>query len=195
MTTRWKGGGKHVVAVGFLAGALFGQGAANLDNVQTRVTTVTAEGAQPAAKLNRVLIFLDGGKIGADAVKAGDVAWLTAGHGFKVEGPSMRIVEVEIKGAENMNTPVATLSNMDAVKADPAHYKVEFENSQVRVLRVHYGPQEKGAEHEHMLNRVVCYLNDQGAQKAGDVRISGPAKHTEENKGDQPAERIAVELK
>jgi hypothetical protein len=31
----------------------------------------------------------------------------------------------------------------DAVKVDPKHYKVEFENDQVRVLRITYGPGEK----------------------------------------------------
>ena len=33
----------------------------------------------------------------------------------------------------------------DPVKVDPKHYKVEFENERVRVLRVSYGPgQEVG---------------------------------------------------
>jgi polyisoprenoid-binding protein YceI len=31
----------------------------------------------------------------------------------------------------------------DAVKVDPKHYKVEFENDKIRVLRVNYGPHEK----------------------------------------------------
>jgi hypothetical protein len=30
----------------------------------------------------------------------------------------------------------------DAVKADPKHYKVEFENEKVRVLRITYGPNQ-----------------------------------------------------
>jgi hypothetical protein len=39
----------------------------------------------------------------------------------------------------------------DPVKADPnpKHYKVEFENEQVRVLRVHLGPKESSPMHEH----------------------------------------------
>jgi hypothetical protein len=65
----------------------------------------------------------------------------------------------------------------------------------VRVLRVHYGGREKGATHEHLLNRVVLYLNDQPGAKADDVRIAGPATHAEENGSDQPADRIAVEIK
>jgi hypothetical protein len=31
----------------------------------------------------------------------------------------------------------------DPVKVDAKHYTVEFENSQVRVLRIKYGPHEK----------------------------------------------------
>ena len=31
----------------------------------------------------------------------------------------------------------------DPLKVDPQHYKLEFENPQVRVLRIHYGPREK----------------------------------------------------
>nr|NIR51506.1 hypothetical protein [candidate division KSB1 bacterium]NIS26908.1 hypothetical protein [candidate division KSB1 bacterium]NIT73741.1 hypothetical protein [candidate division KSB1 bacterium]NIU27639.1 hypothetical protein [candidate division KSB1 bacterium]NIU94275.1 hypothetical protein [candidate division KSB1 bacterium] len=37
----------------------------------------------------------------------------------------------------------------DATKVDPKHYKVEFENDQVRVLRISYGPGEKSVMHEH----------------------------------------------
>ena len=35
----------------------------------------------------------------------------------------------------------------DPVKVDPAHYKVVFENAQVRVLKIHYGPHEKSVMH------------------------------------------------
>jgi uncharacterized protein YkwD len=38
-------------------------------------------------------------------------------------------------------------------------------------------------------------LNDQAAAKADDVRMAGAATHTEKNDGDQPADRIAIELK
>src|SRR5688500_9222163 len=37
----------------------------------------------------------------------------------------------------------------DAATADPQHYKVEFENDKVRVLRVKAGPREKTAMHSH----------------------------------------------
>ena len=37
----------------------------------------------------------------------------------------------------------------DPVEVDPKHYKVEFENDRVRVLRIRYGAREKSAMHGH----------------------------------------------
>lgn len=37
----------------------------------------------------------------------------------------------------------------DPVKVDPKHYKVQFENDRVRVLRITYGPHEKSVMHDH----------------------------------------------
>ena len=62
-------------------------------------------------------------------------------------------------------------------------------------MTVDYGAHEKGQTHEHTLNRVVLYLNDQPGAQADDVRIAGAAMHAEENASRQPADRIAVELK
>jgi hypothetical protein len=87
------------------------------------------------------------------------------------------------------------VTKLDPVKVDGKHYKVELENEYVRVLRIHFGPREKGETHEHILNRVVFYVNDQSAGKADDVRMAGAATHAEENASDQAADRIAVELK
>jgi hypothetical protein len=42
---------------------------------------------------------------------------------------------------------------------------------------------------------VVLYLNDQTGGKTDEVRLAGAGTHTEENTGEQPADRIAVELK
>jgi quercetin dioxygenase-like cupin family protein len=95
----------------------------------------------------------------------------------------------------------------DAVKVDPKHYKVEFENSQVRVLRVSYGPHEKSVMHHHPAT-VAVFLTDGKATftmpdgktvdapiKAGAVQWDGPNTHLPENVGDKPFEVIVVELK
>ena len=43
----------------------------------------------------------------------------------------------------------------DAVKVDPAHYKVVFENAGVRVLRINYAPGAKSSMHQHPASIVV----------------------------------------
>ena len=95
----------------------------------------------------------------------------------------------------------------DAVKVDPKHYKVEFENDQVRALRITFGPGEKSVMHEHPANLAV-FLTDVHARftlpdgksqdvpaKAGTIEWDAGGKHLPENVGDKPFELILVELK
>ena len=179
-----------------------------LDTPQTRVIVATLQPRTPSISrtghaTNRVLIYLDDGvmtrKEGDHSTTIefhrGDVRWRPASGAYTSENISdhpIRILEVDLKGPPAGPLPVTKL---DPVTVDGAHYKVELENEFVRVLRVHYGPKEKGQTHEHILNRVVVYLNDQPNAKADDVRMAGAATHAEENASDQPADRIAVELK
>src|SRR5262249_4091897 len=125
----------------------------------------------------------------------GDIRWRPASGPYLAENVSdhpVRLLEIDLKGKPAGPAPV---SKLDPTVVDAAHYKVALENDQVRVIRVHYGPHDKGAEHEHILNRVVLVLNDQPGGKADDVRMAGAGTHTEQNDSDQPADRIAVELK
>lgn len=179
-----------------------------LDTPQARVIVATLQPRTPSIArtghaTNRVLIYLDDGvmtrKEGDQTTKIefhrGDVRWRPASGAYTAENISdrpIRILEVDLKGPPAGAAPVTKL---DPTVVDKAHYKVEFENEYVRVLRVHYGPHEKGETHEHILNRVVLYLNDQPNAKADDVRVAGAATHAEENGSDQPADRIAVEIK
>jgi len=95
----------------------------------------------------------------------------------------------------------------DPVKVDSKHYTVEFENAQVRVLRVKVGPHEKSVMHRHP-NAVAIFLTDANGKftfpkgepqeiksKAGEVRWTPSIVHLPENTGDQPFEVILVELK
>ena len=179
-----------------------------LDTAQARVIVATLQPRTPAVAkdghaTNRVLIYLDDGvmtrKEGDQSTTIefhrGDVRWRPASGAYTAENTSghpIRILEIDLKGKPAGPSPATQL---DPVLIDPKHYKVVFENDQVRVLRVHYEPHEKGATHEHILNRVVVYLNDQPGAKADDVRTAGAATHAEENASDRPADRIAVELK
>jgi hypothetical protein len=180
-----------------------------LDTPQARVIVATLQSHVPARSPNghathRVLIYMDDGvmtrqegssKPETITFHRGDVRWRPASGAYVAENTSdhpIRILEIDLKGAPPAPTRTTKL---DATVVDPARYKVIFENDQVRVLRIHFGAHERGAEHEHILNRVVFYLNDQANAKRDDVRLAGAATHTEQNEGDGPADRIAVELK
>ena len=95
----------------------------------------------------------------------------------------------------------------DAVKVDPKHYKVELENAQVRVLRIHYGAHEKSVMHHHP-DSVVTFLTDAHVKftlpdgtstehtvKAGEVQWTPAGTHLPENLGDTAMEGVLVELK
>ena len=95
----------------------------------------------------------------------------------------------------------------DATVVDPDHYKVEFENDQVRVLRITYGPGEKSVMHSHP-EGVAVFLTDGSGKftfpdaKTEDTKFeSGLAiwtpgsTHQPENTGDTPFEVIQIEMK
>lgn len=101
----------------------------------------------------------------------------------------------------------ADLGAPDSVTADPAHYKVEFENDKVRVVRINYGPKEKSVMHSHPAG-VVVFLNDIQSRftmpdgttddrqvKAGTVAWTDATVHNPENLGDKPFEVIHIDLK
>ena len=101
----------------------------------------------------------------------------------------------------------STALAQDPVKVDPNHYKVEFENAEVRVLRVKVGAGEKSIMHQHP-NAVAIFMTDTNGKftfpdgktepanrKAGDVLWTPAMSHLPENTGAQPFEVILVELK
>lgn len=100
-------------------------------------------------------------------------------------------------------------AELDPLKIDPKDFKLEFENSQVRVMRLKMAPLQSVPTHEYVLNRVFYYYTDQNIRetsadgksevkqhKAGDfVWEQGPRKLKLENLNDKPFEAIIVELK
>jgi quercetin dioxygenase-like cupin family protein len=95
----------------------------------------------------------------------------------------------------------------DPVKVDPRHYKVEFENERVRVLRIKYGPGEKSVMHSHP-EAIAVFLTDTNHKftypdgrtedikaNAGAVQHMDAFTHLPENLGKTAFEVIAVELK
>ena len=192
-----------------------------IDNDQAHVIIAHDQphkkGALHEHKLDRVMIYLQpghqeftqNGKTSTLVFKAGDVKWSPASGMHTSEIVSdipVTIVEVEVKKdgdpAKTVNTP------LDPPKVDPKDYKVEFENSKVRVIRVKMAAGRKVPLHEHTLNRVVVYLTDQNGSmttsdgqtttaqhKAGEYSWGAPVKHTEQNNMDHAFEAIVVEFK
>jgi len=194
--------------------------ASAVENEYIRVVKVTQAPHQKTRphqhSMNRVMVYLtpgtqvndyQDGKKEVLKFRAGQPLWSAAGGIHVAEVTSeepITIVEMELRKPTGKNPA----TSLDPLKVDPKHYKIEFENDQVRVIRVKIGPHEKAPLHEHMLNRVVVYLTDQNFKvtnsdgkvdmqqhKAGDIAWGEPAKHQEENLTDQPFEVVVVEVK
>jgi hypothetical protein len=83
-------------------------------------------------------------------------------------GHSLREIRVELKAA-----PGAITMKLDAVRIDPARYQIDFENDRVRIVRLGFGPHEKGMMVEHP-PRVLATLTDVA------VKLLFPDGHTDE---------------
>lgn len=193
-----------------------------VDNEDVRIPKVTVE---PGHKTgihqhlqNRVMIYLNPGgqkTVYADgrelveSWKAGEPLWspMAGNHTVEITGAGpITIVEVELKKPGGDGPP---LTDLDPVKVDPKHYTVDFENDQVRVVRVRIGPNESTPLHEHLRKRVATFLTDQNfrainadgkteaaTNEAGAVIWGeGPLRHREQNLSDKPFEALIVELK
>ncbi len=95
----------------------------------------------------------------------------------------------------------------DPVLVDSAHYGLEFENDDVRVIRITYGPNESSVMHYHPA-AVAVFLTDQRVQftlpdgqtleveaQTGEVIWTEAGSHLPQNLSDRPLELILVEIK
>ena len=95
----------------------------------------------------------------------------------------------------------------DAVKVDPAHYKVMIDNPSVRVLKVTYAPKAKSPMHSHP-DALLVSLQDSKVQftlpdgKTQDMEVgqetasyTPAATHSPTNVGTTPVDAILVEFK
>jgi quercetin dioxygenase-like cupin family protein len=102
---------------------------------------------------------------------------------------------------------VPSVLAQDATKVDSKHYKVEFENARVRILRVHYGPHEKSVMHRHP-DAIAIFQQDgkvkftfpggkteEREMKAGQALFTPAVRHLPENVTDNDMEVILIELK
>ena len=164
-------------------------------------------------KPNRVMIYLQGGQqrfeyqdgrkpLMADW-KAGQVVWSVPEgmHSPEVTGDdSFNIIEIELKKAGSGKALPAS--------DFPKSAKVEFDNQQVRVMRVKLGAHENLKVPSHADNRVVVFLTEQDVRitgadgkansvhrKAGEAVWETPSVYKQENLGDKPLEMIVAQLK
>ena len=95
----------------------------------------------------------------------------------------------------------------DATKVDAKHYKIEFQNKRVRIVRAHYGPHEKSVMHSHP-DLVAIFQTDgrvkftfpngkteERETKAGQAQFIPAVRHLPENLMDTDMEVILVEFK
>ena len=95
----------------------------------------------------------------------------------------------------------------DPVKVDPQHYKVVFENTSVRVLRISYPPGGKSVMHQHPESIVVPLTASKvrfnlegGKSEENDMAnesamYSAAGTHNPENIGTGPVDAVLVEFK
>jgi quercetin dioxygenase-like cupin family protein len=102
---------------------------------------------------------------------------------------------------------VPSVLAQDPTKVDSKHYKVEFENSRVRIVRARYGPREKSVMHRHP-DAIAIFQTDgkvkftfpggkteERDMKAGQALFTPAVRHLPENLTDNDMEVILVELK
>lgn len=95
----------------------------------------------------------------------------------------------------------------DPTVVEPTHYKLAFENDEVQVVDVHYGPHEKSKMHSHP-GGVVVYVSEGHLKftdekgevkevnaKPGEARFFPPFHHKVENLGDKPFDAVYIGLK
>lgn len=95
----------------------------------------------------------------------------------------------------------------DSTVVDPDHYKAEFENDAVRIVRIKYDAGEESVMHYHPDN-VAVFLTDivtqmtmpdgstvEVSRSAGDAGFASAGEHLPKNISDSAQEIVLVELK
>jgi quercetin dioxygenase-like cupin family protein len=115
-----------------------------------------------------------------------------------------KLIGVVVAGCMMAATAAAA---QDPTVVEPDHYRVAFENTEVQVVNVHYGPHEKSKLHSHP-GGVVVYITaahlkmvDENGNvkevyaKPGDSRYFPPFHHKVENLSDKPFDAVYIGLK
>ena len=168
------------------------------ENDQVRVLRITYAAGDETAMHSHpdgVAVFLsdqnaeftlEDGTTAERPAKAGDVLWTPAETHAPKALTDVSLVLVEIRDGGEMAMADA---DTDATVVAPDHYKVDFENDQVRVLRITYAAGDETAMHSHPDGVVVFLADAEGEMtlpdgstrespgKAGDVLWAGQETH------------------
>jgi len=172
------------------------------ENEYVRIVQVTLDARQTGPKhtpaalpMVRIILDSDDPRLPRGSTHYCETASDDRGH-------SMREIRVELKFA-----PKAAPMTLDAVRVDPTRYKIDFENDRVRIVRLGFGPHEKGMMVEHP-PRVLATLTDvavkllfadgrtdeRGAPAGVAAWLDGETLLTE-NANNQPLEVVLIEPK
>ena len=149
--------------------------------------------------------FSDGSVTEIDA-PAGSTVFSSAGEHkpTNTSDSAWEVVEVELKARDGAGSEPG---GPDAIVADPDHYTTEFENDDVRVLRIAYGAGEGSVMHYHpdavavfLTDHLVAFELPDGTTEeisaaAGDALFVPGGQHLPRNIADSGWELILVELK
>jgi hypothetical protein len=179
-----------------------------IDNNEAKVLRALEAYGVPAKfhkhEMNRVMVYLqsaqqrfsyqDGRQPETFDFKAGEVLWSLADgmHAGQVLDHDFNIIEIELK---TPGTNQTITGKLDPLKVDPSHYTLEFENPQVRVLRLRIEPHGTTKQHAYSTDRAVVFLTDTAQHKAGDVVWETPTTQAEQNLSDKPFEAVIAEVK
>lgn len=116
---------------------------------------------------------------------------------------NLKLIGAALVSCIVVNSSVA----QDPTVVEPTHYKLAFENDEVQVVDVHYGPHEKSKMHSHP-GGVVVYITEGHLRftdekgnfkevnaKPGESRFFPPFHHRVENLSDKPFDAVYVGLK
>jgi quercetin dioxygenase-like cupin family protein len=146
--------------------------------------------------------------------QAGDVIWSPASthKDENLNNAMFEYVEVEptTRAGAAVAPPSAAENRLEAALVDPKHYRVEFENELVRVIRFPMEPHDKTLLHTHpSTGAVIVALTDQNTRQtladgtareirhgAGEAWWGAPnIAHQDENASGTRAVVIRIELK
>jgi quercetin dioxygenase-like cupin family protein len=138
--------------------------------------------------------------------------WVKAGAGASLA--AMALGPAATGAAAQSSNPAPQVQGVDmsheCTVADPEHYRLEFENEYVRVIRCRIPGRDKVRMHNHPFGSVIIFMTDQNLHqtlengsteeahnKAGRVLWGNgtQARHMGENVTDQLYEYLRVDVK